>query len=80
MDIKPNLSCHAALCLMLSKTHYAQNYAGIISLGLIEILPYVCMADPYNIIIIMSLLTEWISLTFYCVCLACEQRSNGLIL
>ena len=25
-----------ALCLMLSVTHYAQNYAGIIGLGLIE--------------------------------------------
>ena len=35
MDIKLNLSYYASIiCLMLSKTYYAQNYAGIIGLGL----------------------------------------------
>ena len=29
------LSCTVALCLMLSKTYHAQNFAGMIGLGLI---------------------------------------------
>ena len=34
MDIKLNLPIMLALCLMLLKTYYAHNYAGIIGLGL----------------------------------------------
>ena len=31
-----NLPIMLALCLMLSETYYAQNYAGIIGLGLVS--------------------------------------------
>ena len=34
MNIKLNLPIMLALCLMLSKTYYAQNYAGIMILDL----------------------------------------------
>ena len=36
-----------ALCLMLSMTHYAQNYAGIIGGSLA-----ICILKAYNIIIV----------------------------
>ena len=36
MDIMLIIPIMLALCLMLSKTYYAQNYAGIIGLGLIR--------------------------------------------
>ena len=42
LDIKLNLSSYASIILMLSKTYYAQNYAGIIGLGLVCVCPQVC--------------------------------------
>ena len=43
-----------ALCLMLSTTYYAQNYAGIIGLTLIT-----GMMQEYNYLILKSVAMTW---------------------
>ena len=40
-----------ALCLMLLKTYYAQNYAGIIGLGLASVVPNVATTLKLSIIV-----------------------------